>query len=127
MFDIVVRSVVVPACVCLGLLGGLTHVMAQPGAEAPAKGGYVVKSGDTLDKVVRANFPNSPLRTELLRDEIAALNPSAFTKGSSKMLMAGATLQLPTHETLLNKHLGKATGGEANTGFEARRHWVRYP
>ena len=127
MFDTVVRYFVVPLCVCLGLLGGMTHAMAQPAAEASSKADYVVKSGDTLDKVVRTAFPNSPLRPDLLREEIVRLNPSAFTKGSPKMLMAGATLQLPAHDALLSKHLGKSSGGNADTGFEARRHWVRYP
>ena len=128
MFDVVVRSMVVPACLCLGFLSGWTPAMAQPGAEAGSKHSYVVKSGDTLDKVVRAAFPNSPLRPDLLRDEITRLNPAAFTKGSPKLLMAGANLQLPEHDALLGKHLGKpASGGSADTGSEARRHWVRYP
>ena len=128
MFDRVVRSFAVPACVCLGLLGGVTASVAQSAAEAPSKAGYVVKPGDTLDKVVRVAFPNSPLRPDLLRDEITRLNPAAFTKGSPKVLMAGVNLQLPEHDALLGKHLGKsASGGGADTGADARRHWVRYP
>jgi hypothetical protein len=89
----------------------------------------VVKPGDTLDKVVRVAFPNSPLRPDLLRDEITRLNPAAFTKGSPKVLMAGANLQLPEHDALLSKHLGKTptSGGSADSGSETRRHWVRYP
>jgi hypothetical protein len=127
MFDVVIRSIAVPAFVCLGLLGGLSSVQAQQATEASPKSGYVVKPGDTLDKVVRAAFPNSPLRPDLLRDEITRLNPTAFTKGSSKVLMAGATLQLPAHDALLSKHLGKASTGSADTGVDARRQWVRYP
>ena len=128
MFDLVVRSFAMPACVCLGLLGAVTASTAQPAAEAPSKASYVVKPGDTLDKVVRAAFPNSPLRPDLLRDEITRLNPTAFTKASPKVLMAGANLQLPEHDALLGKHLGKpASGGSVDTGPDARRHWVRYP
>ena len=127
MFDVVVRSMVVPACLCLGFLSGLTPAMAQSGAEAGSKHSYVVKSGDTLDKVVRSTYPNSPLRIELLRDEITQLNPSAFTKGNARMLMAGATLQMPAHEALLGKHLGKASASSTDNSVEARRHWVRYP
>lgn len=127
MFDVVVRSMVVQVCLCLGFLGGVTHAVAQPAGEASTKGSYMVKPGDTLDKVVRAAFPNSPLRPDLLRDEIMRLNPSAFTKGTPKVLMAGATLQLPAHEALLTQHLGKAQGGNTDSGAEARRHWVRYP
>jgi Tfp pilus assembly protein FimV len=127
MFDLVVRSLAIPACLCLGLLGAVTAAGAQPAADAAAKSGYVVKPGDTLDKVVRAAFPNSPLRPDLLRDEITRLNPAAFTKGSPKVLMAGANLQLPEHNALLNKHLNKASAGSADTGADARRSWVRYP
>jgi Tfp pilus assembly protein FimV len=128
MFDLIVRPIAVAACVCLGLLGAVRASAAQPAAETPAKSSYVVKAGDTLDKVVRAAFPNSPLRPDLLRDEITRLNPSAFTKGSPKVLMAGAQLQLPEHEALLSKHLGKAAAGNStDTGADARRHWVRYP
>lgn len=126
MFDLIVRPWAVSACVCLGLLAGVTSSAAEPGAEAPPKSAYVVKSGDTLDKVVRSAYPNSPLRPDLLREEIVRLNPSAFTKGSPKVLMAGANLQLPDHDALLGKHLVKA-GASADTGPDARRHWVRYP
>ena len=109
------------------MLGGLSSVMAQSAAEPSPKSGYVVKPGDTLDKVVRAAFPNSPLRPDLLRDEVARLNPAAFTKGSSKVLMAGATLQMPAHDALLSQHLGKAPSGNADATADARRQWVRYP
>ena len=131
MFDRVVRSFAVPACVCLGLMGAVPALAAQPAAETPTTTSYMVKPGDTLDKVVRVAFPNSPLRPDLLRDEITRLNPTAFTRGSPKVLMAGANLQLPEHEALLGKHLGKAASGStgipADTGADARRHWVRYP
>ena len=104
--------------------------MAQPGAEAGSKHSYVVKSGDTLNGVVKKLYPNSPLRPDLLREEVVRMNPAAMTKGSPKVLMAGATLQLPSHESLLSKHLVKPaadTASTLSTGSEARRHWVRYP
>ena len=126
MRDAVIRKFVVPALVCLGGLSVGTSVLAEAATDAPAKSAYVVKSGDTLDKVVRFAYPNSPLRPDLLREEIVRLNPSAFTKGSPKVLMAGANLQLPDHDALLGKHLVKA-GASADTGPDARRHWVRYP
>ena len=130
MRDAVIRKFVVPALVCLGGLSAGTSVMAQAATDAPAKSGYVVKAGDTLDKVVRQAYPNSPLRPDLLREEVVRMNPSAMTKGSPKVLMAGATLQLPSHESLLSKHLVKPaadTASTLSTGSEARRHWVRYP
>jgi Tfp pilus assembly protein FimV len=129
MHEAIVRSFVVPVCLSLGLLGGFTSAMAEQSGDVAAKSGYVVKPGDTLDKVVRQAYPNSPLRPELLREEIVRLNPAAMTKGSPKVLMAGATLQLPPHEALASKHLGKPAieVSGAATSSEARRHWVRYP
>ena len=128
MLNRIVRSLAVSVCIGLGWVAGISPAVAESGAEAPAKGSYVGKPGDTLDKVVRAVFPNSPLRPDLLRDEITRLNPAAFTKGSPKMLMAGATLQLPEHDAVLNKHLGKSTASQpAHNDADARRHWVRYP
>ncbi|MEY4075536.1 MAG: hypothetical protein RJA29_2893, partial [Pseudomonadota bacterium] len=103
MFDNLVRSFAVPACLCFGFLGAVSALAAEPSAEPASKASYLVKPGDTLDKVVRTAFPNSPLRPDLLRDEITRLNPAAFTKGSPKVLMAGANLQLPEHDALLSK------------------------
>lgn len=123
-----IHSFIAPACVCLGLLTGVTPTLAQPRTDAPASTAYVVKAGDTLDKVLRQAYPASPLRPELLREEVVRLNPSAMTKGSTKVLMAGATLQLPPHEALLAKHMLKpAAETAAATSNDARRHWVRYP
>lgn len=122
-----IRSFIVPACVCLGLLAGMTPTIAQPRSDAPVGTTYVVKAGDTLDKVLRQAYPSSPLRPELLREEVVKLNPSAMTKGSTKVLMAGATLQLPPHEALLAKHLIKPAAETATSIQDAKRHWVRYP
>lgn len=91
---------------------------------------YVVKPGDTLDKVVRNTLSDSPLRADLLKDEIVKLNPQAFTKGSKSTLLAGATLRLPRHEELLLKHLKPAiesSGGATPALANERRQWVRYP
>jgi Tfp pilus assembly protein FimV len=119
------------------------------GATAPTKGNsrtsYVVKPGDTLEKVIAQQLSDSPMKPELLRKELMALNPIAFTKGNPKMLLAGATLKLPNSEQMVNKQSGNATwsADKANlalSGYttypplypnvqasEKRRHWVQYP
>lgn len=111
---------------------GSLAMLAQA-AEPVASNGktYTVKPGDTLDKVVRTQLADSPLRADLLKEALVSQNPGAFAKGSPKMLLAGATLQLPNQEALLRKHLGQAAplpevaGGSDDS--QARRHWVRYP
>ena len=132
-------SVILPCVVCIALFWSVGAQAADPVQSASsttatpvADSGktYVVKPGDTLDKVVRNTLADSPLRADLLKDEIAKLNPQAFTKGSKSTLMAGATLRLPRHEELLLKHLKpamEASGGVAPASANERRQWVRYP
>jgi hypothetical protein len=110
---------------------GTFAVLAQA-AEPDAKGKtYTVKPGDTLDKIVRTQMADSPLRADLLKEALISQNPGAFTKGSAKTLMAGASLQLPNQEAIVRKHFGNVQApSEGPTGFDtnqARRHWVRYP
>jgi Tfp pilus assembly protein FimV len=115
----------------LTLALGALAVLVQA-AEPEAKGKtYTVKPGDTLEKIVRTQMADSPLRADLLKEALASQNPGAFTKGSTKTLMAGASLQLPNQEAILRKHFGNAPmPSESTTGSDvsqARRHWVRYP
>ena len=97
----------------------------------PALKTYAVKPGDTLDKVVRTQMGDSPLRADLLKEALISQNPNAFTKGSPKMLLAGATLQLPSQEALIRKHFGQALQAQeaepALDHSQVRKHWVRYP
>ena len=115
----------------MALALGALAVLAQA-AEPDAKGRiYTVKPGDTLDKIVRTQMADSPLRADLLKEALVSQNPGAFTKGSTKTLMTGASLQLPNQEAILRKHLGNAPlpseSTAASDASQARRHWVRYP
>ena len=114
-------------------------------AKGSSKTSYVVKAGDTLEKVIAQQLSDSPLKPEILRKELMALNPNAFTKGNPKMLLAGSVLKLPNAEQMVNKPSGNATwsADKANlalSGYtsypplypnvqasEKRRHWVQYP
>jgi hypothetical protein len=116
-------------------------------ASASSRSTYIVKPGDTLDKVIAQNYADSVQKSEALRKELMALNPMAFSKGNPKMLLSGATLKLPNAEQLLSKQAGNAGttwSGEkaklAMSGYttyppvyanaessEKRRHWVQYP
>jgi hypothetical protein len=108
---------------------------------------YVVKPGDTLDKVIALNYADSLIKTEVLKKELMAMNPGAFGKGNPKILLSGVTLKLPNTEQLLSKssqQMGKTWSGEKTnlilSGYttyppvyvntessEKRRHWVQYP
>jgi hypothetical protein len=108
---------------------------------------YVVKAGDTLDKVVAMNFSDSIVKSEVLKKELVSMNPSAFTKGNPKLLLTGAKLKLPSIEQLMAKSGNSSSmtwsGEKANlmlSGYtsyppvyvnaessEKRRHWVQYP
>lgn len=86
---------------------------------------YNVRTGDTLDQVIRQTMGTSPLKVELLRQAFMDQNPKAFTKTSPRYLMAGAVLTVPNHEELLRQHLN---GNKAASGLpDDRRNWVRYP
>ncbi len=122
---------------CFAAGAGLTlPVWAADAVSAPGNT-YKVKPGDTLDKVIRQQMSGSPFRTDILRDAMVSQNPGAFVKGSPKILLAGAVLQLPDQEALMRKHLPAATtataateAGDASSAERAvatRRNWVRYP
>ena len=100
---------------------------------------YTVEPGDTLDKVIRKFYPGSPLKIEVLRSMITERNRAAFTKGETKVLMAGAVLSLPDQLEIASSVLSpkgeKAVERDENRGenglgpnsSNAHRNWVRFP
>ncbi len=90
---------------------------------APAT--YNVRTGETLDQVIRQTMGTSPLRIELLRQAFLDQNPKAFTKTTPRYLMAGAVLTVPNHDELLRQHLNAAK--PATGVIDERKFWVRYP
>ncbi len=116
-------------------------------ANAPTRSSYVVKTGDNLDKIIAQNYPDSVIKTEVLKKELMALNPQAFSKNNPKMLLSGVTLQLPSATQLLGKqasNAGSTWSSEktklSQSGYtiypplqataqtsEKRRNWVQYP
>lgn len=106
--------------------GSLAAVLAvSPAVIFAAPQTYNVRTGDTLDQVIRQTMGSSPLKVELLRQAFMEQNPKAFTKTSPRYLMAGAVLTVPNHDELLRQHLN---GNKAGNGLlDERRNWVRYP
>ena len=117
---------------------------------------HTVVAGDTLEKLVRKYYPNSPLKPEVLRDWVVVNNPNAFIKPNSKKLQPGTVLNLADQTELIQKLMPSAAtktqaqavpntlpatplpapvGGAASHqagNVQAlvepnKRNWVRYP
>ena len=109
-------------------------------ATSPApRSTYKVESGDTLDKVIKKTMPDSPLRADILRNAFVQQNPQAFTKSPPRALMAGAVLNVPSHDELLRSYMvpGQSPGNSgmyrgggystADMNMSERKNWVRFP
>ena len=129
-----ITSVRAWAC-CLLLAAPALAMAASPAVRST----YKVESGDTLDKVIRKTLPDSPLRTEILRNAFVQQNPQAFTKSPPRSLMAGVVLNVPNHDDLLRTYMvpgyspgnsGMHRGGgysTADMNMSERKNWVRFP
>jgi Tfp pilus assembly protein FimV len=112
----------------MGLVAMAVWMSFSVQAAEPART-YNVVSGDTLDKVIRQTMSDSPFKIEVLRQAFIQQNPQAFTKGSSKVLMAGTVLKVPSQDDLMRRVAGgnvKPVYGP-DPGMMERKNWVRYP
>jgi Tfp pilus assembly protein FimV len=57
---------------------------------------YIVKRGDTLNKIIKATFNQHPLKMRQIRRAIIANNRKAFPTGKPTSMQAGATLLIPS-------------------------------
>ena len=124
-------------------------------AAVPVWKTHTVVAGDTLDKVVKKYYANSPLKPEVLQDWVMVNNPKAFTKVKTKKLQPGTVLNLADQADLIYKLMPNAAskasaqvpnsppanplpapvGGAAahqSGSVQAlvepnKRNWVRYP
>jgi len=78
---------------------------------APAWKTHTVVAGDTLDKVVKKYYANSPLKPEVLRDWVVINNPNAFLKPNVKKLQPGTVLNLADQAELIQKLMPSASSG----------------
>jgi cell division protein YceG involved in septum cleavage len=122
----------------VGLLGACLAWSCLSLPAAAQSKTYQVKSGDTVDHVIRQTMADSPIKPTILRQVLMSQNPEAFTKSSPRVLLAGAVLTLPsTQEVLRQYQTGKPTDASAATkpggyttadiNMNERKNWVRYP
>ena len=101
---------------------------AQQAAAAP---NYAAKAGDTLDKLIAVYYKGSPLKIEVLRQELVAANPG-IAKASMR-LKAGQGVYIPDHAQIMAKvaapFMPVAAVADSWSGSDAaqRRDWVRFP
>ena len=94
---------------------------------------YIVKKGDTLNKIIKATFNQHPLKMKVIREAIIENNKKAFPTGKPTSMQAGATLIIPSFG-----QIGGVTSHEE--GFfsmtkkenpyistDPHRGWVRFP
>ena len=94
---------------------------------------YVVKKGDTLNEIIKATFNQHPLKMKSIAQLIIANNKKAFPTGKPTSLQAGATLIIPSVDSIagMNGHGKGATvmNKKPNpyVSTDPHRGWVRFP
>lgn len=121
---------------------GQTVTQAMPNtsagpATAPsgARQVVVVKRGETMSRIVRAHFKDSPFSNDFIYKAFVALNPQAFPRKTHNIVTAGASLQVPTTADLIAMVGGStpASGSSASATAAAQsssspqQNWVRFP
>lgn len=131
----------------------LTQARHEASASAPATGSHetvTLQRSETLDMLVRRQYPGWPLKDEVLRRALADLNPKVIPNAANNMLKRGSIVVLPNTEdlrrTLLQHYpaMGELVrvkveqevveggshalqGGTAPQGGAEKRRWVRFP
>ena len=99
---------------------------------------YIIKKGDTLNKIIKATFNQHPLKMREIRRAIIANNRKAFPTGKPTSMQAGATLLIPSVYAI------QASGDAISAGSASKQQivdsrenpyvstdphkgWVRFP
>ena len=96
---------------------------------------YVVRKGDTLNKIIKSTFNQHPLKMKAIGEVIIANNKRAFPTGKPTSMQAGATLIIPS----INQIVGVSNTSTSNNvpsmvkkqnpyqSTDPHRGWVRFP
>ena len=112
--------------------------MPRPQVQALPDGVWLVKKGDTLDRIVSRRLASLPFRPDVLRRALVDKNPGAFKNPKSAILTVGAILQLPTLEDfryllpapvpeMLQASAPPPVEAQAEFEPDPRKGWVRFP
>jgi Tfp pilus assembly protein FimV len=108
---------------------------ASHSAQASGRAVVAVRKGETLARIVRAHFKDSPFREDFIYKAFVQLNPEAFPRKTHHIVRAGAQLQVPSHADLMGmaEEGGSAVANLAHTPVSAPpsamqvKRWVRFP
>ena len=94
---------------------------------------YIVKKGDTLNKIIKATFNQHPLKMKEIRKAIIDNNRKVFPTGKPTSMQAGATLIIPSFgqvSGMTNREEGISTMTKKENPYistDPHRGWVRFP
>ena len=94
---------------------------------------YIVKKGDTLNKIIKATFNQHPLKMKEIRKAIIDNNRKVFPTGKPTSMQAGATLIIPSFgqiSGMTNRKEGISTMTKKENPYfstDPHRGWVRFP
>ena len=94
---------------------------------------YVVKKGDTLNKIIKTTFNQHPLKMKEIRKTIIDNNKKAFPTGKPTSMQAGATLIIPSFgqiSGMTNREEGISSMTKKENPYistDPHRGWVRFP
>ena len=95
---------------------------------------YVVRKGDTLNKIIKSTFNQHPLKMKAIREVIIANNKRAFPTGKPTSMQAGATLVIPSMNQIVGVNNVSASNNPSMVkkqnpyqSTDPHRGWVRFP
>ena len=94
---------------------------------------YVVKKGDTLNKIIKTTFNQHPLKMKVIRKVIIDNNRKAFPTGKPTSMQAGATIMIPSFGEIFgmtSQEEGISTMTKQVNPYistDPHRGWVRFP
>ena len=99
------------------------------GATVTADGYYMIRRGDSLDRIIARVLPQTPVRKNILRQAIISANPHAFKRKNPNWMYAGKRIKLPDsddiHKVIFTQPSNKLD--KAKAARDERKNWVHFP
>lgn len=98
------------------------------GTEALADGYYLIRRGDTLDRIIHNVVPKTSLRKSILRQAIVRANPHAFKRSNPNWMYANKRIKLPDSDDIKGVIFASTPGNkEQQKTVVDKKDWIRYP